>query len=259
MGANTRALSEAHARAILAIEVALGLDIEKALQEVVMKHDLLLRFFNKTYSMVHIPATISFIGYSYWAFPAPIFQRVRRTLVVCNGLAFIIFSSWPCMPPRLLPFDEFGYVDTVHAGEAASIWTTNKFQNQLAAFPSLHFGYSFVIGLSLFMYSPHRPIRWVALGYPVLILLIIMATANHYLLDAVGGFFVTIIAYRINHLLLYLRPLEEWGMWLCRTEKPLDKAIFEQALAESAVTAHENGGYPQDQMHLLSDDDLRQA
>lgn len=47
MGANTRVLSEAHARAILAIEVALGLDIEKALQEVVMKHDLLLRFFNK--------------------------------------------------------------------------------------------------------------------------------------------------------------------------------------------------------------------
>jgi hypothetical protein len=70
--------------------------------------------------MVHIPATISFIGYSYWAFPAPIFQRVRRTLVLCNGLAFVIFSSWPCMPPRLLPFDEFGYVDTVHAGEAAS-------------------------------------------------------------------------------------------------------------------------------------------
>jgi hypothetical protein len=42
------------------------------------------------------------------------------------------------------------------------------------------------------------------------------ATANHYLLDAVGGFFVTVVAYKINHLLLYLRPLEEWGMWLCR-------------------------------------------
>jgi hypothetical protein len=44
-----------------------------------------------------------------------------------------------------------------------------------------------------------------------------------------------------------------------RTEKPLDKAIFEQALAESMVTAHENGGYAHDQVHLLSDDDLRQA
>lgn len=24
------------------------------------------------------------------------------------------------MPPRLLPFEEFGYIDTVHRGEAAS-------------------------------------------------------------------------------------------------------------------------------------------
>jgi hypothetical protein len=70
--------------------------------------------------MVHIPATITYIGYSYWAFPPAVFQRVRRTLTLCNFLAFIIFSSWPCMPPRLLPFDEFGYIDTVHRGEAAS-------------------------------------------------------------------------------------------------------------------------------------------
>jgi hypothetical protein len=30
------------------------------------------------------------------------------------------------MPPRLLPFKEFGYIDTLHTGKAASIWTTNK-------------------------------------------------------------------------------------------------------------------------------------
>lgn len=100
----------------------------------------------------------------------------------------------------------------------------------------LTIAFSIGSGLALFLYSPHRPIRWLALGYPVLILLIIMvsfqlsafekeycspgmpdkATANHFLLDAVGGFFVTVVAYKINHLLLYLRPLEEWGMWLCR-------------------------------------------
>jgi hypothetical protein len=32
-------------------------------------------------------------------------------------------------------------------------------------------------GLALFLYSPHRPVRWVALGYPVLILLIIMVSS----------------------------------------------------------------------------------
>lgn len=71
-------------------------------------------------------------------------------------------------------------------------------------------------GLSLFLYSPHRPIRAISLLYPLLILLVIMATANHYLLDAVGGFFVTVLAYRINRLVLNLRPLEEWFFWLIR-------------------------------------------
>jgi len=108
---------------------------------------------------------------------------------------------------------------------------TLQFQNQLAAFPSLHFGYSFVIGLSLFIYSPHKLVRTISLGYPLLILLVIMATANHYIIDAVGGFFVTIAAYRINRVLLNLRPIEEWGFWITRTEKPMDKAQFMNAVA----------------------------
>lgn len=47
MGDNTRALSEAHARTILVIEKALAIDIEKALQELVMKSEFVLVFFNK--------------------------------------------------------------------------------------------------------------------------------------------------------------------------------------------------------------------
>ena len=75
--------------------------------------------------MVHIPASILFFAYAFKTFPAPAFQAVRRTLVCCNLIAFIVFSSWPCMPPRLLPA-EYGYEDTLHKGKAASIWTTNK-------------------------------------------------------------------------------------------------------------------------------------
>lgn len=258
MGSSTRATSQEHGIWLLNLEKKLGLDMELWLQGVIIKEGRggLLWFFNKTYAMVHIPATISFIGYAFWAFPPPTFQKVRRTLVFCNWLAFILFTAWPCMPPRLLPFEEYHYVDTLHTGKAASIWTTNKFQNQLAAFPSLHFGYSWVIGFSLFMYAPHKGIRYIALGYPVLIALVIMATANHYFLDAVGGFFVTVTAYKLNTYLLYLRPLEEWGFWLCRTEKPLDKAIFDQALREHGiVTAGVSDSEDDVNVHLLNEDD----
>ncbi|KAG5300976.1 PAP2 superfamily domain-containing protein [Histoplasma ohiense] len=65
------------------------------------------------------------------------------------------------MPPRLLsdrsvvgPVGElsrsYGFVDTVHgAGGASSVWTQNRFCNQYAAMPSLHFGYSLMIGITI--------------------------------------------------------------------------------------------------------------
>jgi hypothetical protein len=92
--------------------------------------------------------------------------------------------------------------------------------------PSLHFGYSFVIGMSLFFFSPHKWLARAGPAYPTLILLAIVCTANHYILDAVAGFCVSVTAWKINHILLNLRPLEEWGFWLCRTEKPMDVSYF---------------------------------
>lgn len=61
-----------------------------------------------------------------------------------------------------------------------------------------------------------------------------MGTANHYLLDAVGGFFVTILAHKLNTVLLNLRPFEEWGFYICGVEKPLDGETFQRLLSEQS-------------------------
>lgn len=119
MGEKTREVSQDHGIWLLHIEQALHIDVEKGLQAFILPRPWLLWFFNKTYAMVHIPATISFIAYGFWAFHPPIFQKVRRTLVFCNWIAFVLFTLWPCMPPRLLP-KEYGYIDTLHTGKAAS-------------------------------------------------------------------------------------------------------------------------------------------
>jgi hypothetical protein len=217
----TTAIARNHGIQILTLEGKLGIRIEVAVQKWVMRSDFWMNALNKIYSYVHIPATLAFMVYFFKYAPPPIFRRVRRTLVACNLIAFVIFTSWPCMPPRLLP-KEYEFEDTVHKNKHASAWTTNKFQNQLAAMPSLHFGYSFVIGMSLFFFSPHKWLARAGPLYPALILLAIVCTANHYILDAVAGFCVSVTAWKINHILLNLRPLEEWGFWLCRTEKPMD-------------------------------------
>lgn len=101
-------------------------------------------------------------------------------------------------------------------------------------------------GVSLHIYSPNRFIKAVAPAYPILILLVIMATANHYLVDAVGGGLVSVLAYKLNRVLLNLRPVEEWGFWLTGVEKPMEKELFTRLLAESRVDKWE------EEQHLLT-------
>ncbi|KAJ9137168.1 Integral membrane protein [Pleurostoma richardsiae] len=105
-----------------------------------------LTILNRVYALIHIPGTVGFIAYYYWAAPSfTRFATVRRTMTLLNLFAFVIFILYPCAPPRFLPA-ELGFVDTVNGEDAASMWMSGNFVNYLAAMPSMHFGYAFAIG-----------------------------------------------------------------------------------------------------------------
>jgi len=95
--------------------------------------------------------------------------------------------------------------------------------------PSLHFGYSFLVGLTIATVPLRKRGRFgwrrlaiVAIGmvYPFVILSAIVATANHFALDAVAGATACIIAWNYNDLLLNLLPLEDYFLALVRIHKP---------------------------------------
>ncbi|KAF8171711.1 PAP2 superfamily-domain-containing protein [Mycena galopus ATCC 62051] len=211
-----------------ALFLKLGIFVEPAVQGYVLARPALLGALNRIYSFVHLLGTITFLVWLYAAAPQPIFEARRRTLALSNLLAFVVFTWWPCMPPRLLPAsDGFGFVDTVHTNKVASLFTTNRFCNQLAAMPSLHFGYSFVIGLTIATLPTHSRSRllpwgkWVlGMSYPTLILVAIVSTANHYVLDAAAGFVVVAIAWNTNEVLKSLLVVEDAFLYLLRVHKP---------------------------------------
>lgn len=183
-------------------------------------------------------------------------------MATCNLLAFIVFTLWPCMPPRLLSDPDvsspvgkearsYGFVDTVHGAEGeSSVWTQNKFCNQYAAMPSLHFGYSLLIGLTIMsipLSSEHRRTRTIhisrsvrmrlpsprrllclvlGIAYPAIILVAIVATANHFILDAVAGAVVCGLAWTGNRVLLNLLPLEDYFLWCVKIHKPERRAVW---------------------------------
>jgi hypothetical protein len=159
-----------HALQVIHVEQWLGIFVEPAVQEWFLQHPNLMRWTNRAYSFIHIPGTILFLVVLYhvttaqprrrlqeehgdlnrlgnWRelarpFGPDVYEKRRRTMAMCNLLAFIVFTFWPCMPPRLLSDPEytgpdakeaksFGFVDTVHGADGdSSVWTTNRFCNQ---------------------------------------------------------------------------------------------------------------------------------
>ncbi|GAB7357962.1 hypothetical protein MBLNU230_g0129t1 [Neophaeotheca triangularis] len=272
-------IARRHALQVIHMEQSLGLFVELPIQQYFLQFPTTMHWINRIYSFIHIPGTILFLIWLYYSTitsnrlssadpprsprtdisgspegPA-LYQARRRTMAMCNLIAFVIFTAWPCMPPRLLSdpnyngpenveAKSYGFVDTVHGATGeSSVWTQNKFCNQYAAMPSLHFGYSLLIGLtiitiplapqqrrssavrvggiSLRLPSTKR-MMCVILGaaYPTIILTAIVATANHFVLDAVAGAIVCGIAWKANKFLLNFCPLEDWFLWCLRMHKP---------------------------------------
>jgi len=214
-GTDVEEKAKEHAVALINFEKSLGIFCELDVQGFFLKHPFWLGVLNRVYSYIHIPGTCVFFVWMYYTQSFDTFAPVRRSLSLTNMIAFTIFTLWPCAPPRFLP--DYGFIDTVHVNGNASIWTTNKFCNQYAAVPSMHFGYSFFIGLNVIRCGGTRK-DWplwkrficIAFGifYPLLLLTAIVATGNHFFLDAVVGGCAILLGFACNKAVLVFYPLQ---------------------------------------------------
>ncbi|KAI1054275.1 hypothetical protein LB506_010439 [Fusarium annulatum] len=199
-----------HAIQILTLESFFGLDIEQYFQSYIMNQQpWLMPILAKIYYS-HISIGILFLIYIYTYLPPPTFQRIRRTIAVDNAIAFVIVTLWRCSPPRLLP-QQYGFVDVLHSkAGGANVWNNNRFQLTIAAMPSLHFGTSLFFAVCMCRFSPHRFMRILAPVWPTAMLITIVATANHFLTDAFIGALVPLLGWRINRVVLVLKPIQDY-------------------------------------------------
>jgi membrane-associated phospholipid phosphatase len=123
------------------------------------------------------------------------YLRWRNTLFVMLGLGLLGFWLYPLMPPRLLPAS-YGFVDTrleyFGLGEASRDTSAD---NLYAAMPSLHIGWATWIALALWPLVRRRWAKALLVAYPTAQLFCTVVTANHFFLDAVGGWAVLALAY----------------------------------------------------------------
>jgi hypothetical protein len=130
---------------------------------------------------------------------------------IANGIAVLGYLVYPLAPPRLT---DFGLSDptaeTLKLGGALD-WF-QPFRNLYAAMPSMHVGYTVLFALAI-TWLHTSPWRWLAWLWPAAMLTVVMATANHWWLDGVGGAVAVGIALAITLLVLprARRPWEPGG------------------------------------------------
>lgn len=153
----------------------------------------LTRAANLLYTLGH---PIVVIGTALWIFyfRTDLFSRMRNIIFICDALALITYHIFPMAPPRMttgLTYNghPYHFVDTV-----AQMIPSQRVNDEFAAMPSVHICYALIVGLTLAWALRPWVLRGLVLLYPVAMLVAVVVTANHYLMDAVGGAIVFTLA-----------------------------------------------------------------
>ncbi|MEU2673540.1 bifunctional glycosyltransferase 87/phosphatase PAP2 family protein [Streptomyces sp. NPDC007164] len=202
-----RATAEQHGRQIHSIEQWLHIDIEHWANHAVVNAGRLRGFFDHYYTTFHFIVPLTILGVLYVRRPAD-YRWARSTIGFATVFALAGFWLYPLAPPRLMP--GLGFIDTVHGVQdfaKPDYGSLTAMTNQYAAMPSLHFGWSLWCGVVVVVLAPKMWMKVLGLLHPLFTVSAIVATANHWVLDAVGGAAVVMLGFGLAYVLAGPRAL----------------------------------------------------
>lgn len=173
----------ANARDIVRLEQWMGLPFEDDLQQLLLDQPTLVQGLNWYYILFHFPAAIALLLWLYLRHPEP-YRRVRNLMAFVTFSALLIHLAYPLAPPRMMS----GFVDTMERF-GPNIYPANAVEgaaNQIAAMPSLHFAWAVIEAIAVIAVLNSKW-RFVILVHPILMTLSIIATANHWWIDAAAA------------------------------------------------------------------------
>ncbi|MEU9119292.1 phosphatase PAP2 family protein [Streptomyces sp. NPDC048506] len=181
-------------------EHALGIAVEHTVNHAVNSVTWLIVSMNYYYATLHFIVTIGVLVWLYRWHPGR-YAAARLALFATTGVALIGYYFYPLAPPRLMP--DGGFIDTlIDHGTWGSMASGNlaSMSNQYAAMPSMHIGWSLWCGITIALLA--KPVWCKVLGmlYPTATLLVIVSTANHFWLDAVGGMLCLSLGFGLAYL-----------------------------------------------------------
>ena len=161
---------------------------EQSVQKLFLGMPHLVQAMNVFYFVGHFVLTGVFFTWLYFR-SRDGFRSVRNAFLIATAISLVIHWLFPTAPPRLA---HVGLTDTLRAFSGIDIGSphSSPFSNPVAAVPSLHAGWALAVGAGLMLYARNVLLRAAGVIYPSAVLLTIVVTGNHFILDALAGMLV---------------------------------------------------------------------
>ncbi len=207
-----------NARDLIHVEQALNIFVEPSLQAFASGQEWLLDGASWMYINTQSSITLGALAWLY-LFRNESFYFVRNMFLVAFALALVGYTVFPTAPPRFFP--EWGFFDAVSdfTGVAQDSVTINELFNPYAAVPSMHVAFALMLGVPMASMTRRRWAQALWRAYPGLVTFVVVATANHWWIDAfLGGLVAAVSAAAAHGFFARVRP-EVWA------EDPAPRAL----------------------------------
>jgi membrane-associated phospholipid phosphatase len=201
-GDDTSATAFARAAAngvhIVRLERAIGVYQELAVQRLALHVHLLVRAFDVFYATAHVLVTAAVLIWIFVAHPTR-YRRMRWALLLATAAALVVFWLLPTAPPRMLP--NGGFTDTLF--RVGGLWSfrtpaIEHIIDPFAAMPSLHAAWATLCALAILPSCRRAWSRGLAVGYPLLVAVVVVVTGNHYFADVLAGTVIALMAWSLT-------------------------------------------------------------
>jgi PAP2 superfamily protein len=174
---------------IIDLERTLHIFIEPSVQAWTQNVHWLMDAADWTYLNGHFFVTLAALIFVYLR-RNDSFYFMRNMLMIAMMLALVGYWAYPTAPPRLMP--EWGFTDSISQFVTGGTGWTDKgpagaFVNGYAAVPSMHVCFAVMIGFSMVRLLKHRAFKILWALYPLFVTFVVVATANHFLMDVFLG------------------------------------------------------------------------
>lgn len=196
---------------VMDLEHRLGMFWELGVQAWALATPTLARALNLVYVYMHLPGLLLFAA---WVFRHHHrrYGEIRNVFLVILGSGLLTYILFPVAPPRFFPYS--GFIDTLALFSRISFSqpSIELIYNPFAAMPSLHVAFALFCGIGVIRCGGRLRHWLIGLLYPSLMITAVIATGNHYILDAIAGVALTILAYLlVPRLSLPRRPKTHFG------------------------------------------------